>query len=323
MEKDENFLKSKNKSKFILNIKSMELGDFSISIFKDKNTQVINIKEQIYTEKSIELNHQRLIYLGKLLQDSQTLDELKLTNNNTLHLVKSSPNENGSNNNLLQNISQNQNIILNTIRNHNNTLGEILNVLNIIENTDSNMIYRNNSDTFVQLIQTRAPFNFEKSSEVLIQNVLNIKNLINTHIQLEKNAKNNSKVKSSFLLNSAQFRVGQWVDVSDCFDVWSESQITKIEQNKALVKMTGLNNLTNINRNSRTEWIPLDSERLRPLRTKTVQNPFSMYLSPCISFNNNQIQNDNNLVFSGTNNKKDERVLYINDLVEFLDVLRP
>lgn len=376
-------------------IMSLENSNFEVRVLNYKNKIVSDLKNAIYIKKGIDKAEQRLIYLGKVLIDSQKLSEINISEGSTVHLVKSNATTNSNNNNLSNNITNSNfdittslltsifnphpqgnslnsisNInsmtnMLNGLRSANNTLGDLLNMINSFDNTS--VLARPNAETFLHLIHTRAPFSKEKSSEVLTQNILNIKNLINTGINIEKKGKNNHTVKEVYEFDKIQYRVGQWVDVCDSFNMWYESQIQKIEDNRAYVKMiTGLENFNTIysinnGGNHRCEWVNLTSKKILPFRTKTVQSPFSLFMSPCINSinrinnnnnnntansiinnnsstninttntslfgvnflnNNNNSSNQESLVFA-FNNNKEERLEQLNEIIEFIDILRP
>jgi hypothetical protein len=86
-----------------------------------------------------------------------------------------------------------------------------------------------------------------------------------------------------FNYNRRSLGVGQWVDVKDSINQWCEGQIlemrkisdggTGIEKDQVLVHYSGWASRWD-------EWLDMNSNRVCPLRTHTLQSAHSMFLSP-------------------------------------------
>lgn len=59
----------------------------TITIDAEPTETIGAIKDKIYTKEGVPAGEQRIIYNGKQLEDSLTLDEYNVQNNATLHLV--------------------------------------------------------------------------------------------------------------------------------------------------------------------------------------------------------------------------------------------
>lgn len=307
-----------------LKIISIDKGDFYIYLTNYRRKTVLDIKKQIEKNILFPIDSQRLIYLGKVLKDDQKLYEINVTSESAMHLVKNSTNQ-LTTENIQNNVNNGSSIdnLLSNLRNTNNTLGSLLSILNSFDGSNS-LFIRSNSETYLHLIRNRTSYDKNKAYEVITQNILNIKNLINTLVPVERKSKDNNKINKIFKLEETQYRVGQWVDFCDTLGIWFESQIEEIDKvnKKYKIKLfTGsqFNTLLGLNSNIQSsEIIDFNSERIKPFRTKTVQSPFSMYMSP--SLNSNANNAEERLFFT---NSDEERLSSINNLVEFFDILRP
>ena len=87
-----------------------------------------------------------------------------------------------------------------------------------------------------------------------------------------------------FNLSNSKYILGEWVDVQDRNNHWSEAQICKIQNNKALIHFNGAG--SNLD-----EWIDISSPRISLFRSHTIQLPTSSYIS---SNPNLQVDSSNN-----------------------------
>ncbi len=69
------------------------------------------------------------------------------------------------------------------------------------------------------------------------------------------------------------FAPAQWVDVKDTVGEWLEAQVVRSEPTRLLVHYNGWGPRWD-------EWITVESGRVAPFRTHTVQSPSSPFLSP-------------------------------------------
>lgn len=70
-----------------------------------------------------------------------------------------------------------------------------------------------------------------------------------------------------------KLELGQWIDAKDTIDQWLEAEITDIRENEIFIHYNGWGRRWD-------EWIDMNSQRLAPFRTYTVQSPYSMFMSP-------------------------------------------
>lgn len=73
--------------------------------------------------------------------------------------------------------------------------------------------------------------------------------------------------------NARQFYVGQWLDVKDTVNQWLESTVMDLNDTHILVHYHGWPERWN-------EWIPSNSDRIAPFRTRTVHSLTSARVSP-------------------------------------------
>lgn len=87
-----------------------------------------------------------------------------------------------------------------------------------------------------------------------------------------------SIIKSRFESNRMTFAPGQWVDVRDTVDQWLEAQVLAIQNTVdgriAYIHYNGWPSRWD-------EWIQVDSHRIQPFRTHTLQAIDSVLVSPC------------------------------------------
>jgi ubiquitin-like protein Nedd8 len=74
-----------NNSLMLINVKN--LSGKTINIDVPETASVYNIKEMIQELEGIGPNHQRLLFGGKLLEDSKKIEETNIKTGNTLRMV--------------------------------------------------------------------------------------------------------------------------------------------------------------------------------------------------------------------------------------------
>ena len=96
--------KKNNENMLELHVESI-LGDTSKISSINPNTTVKELKNKISKQQNIAPERQRLIYLGKVLINENTLKSYKITNNQTLHLTFQIDNDNDNNKHASKNVT--------------------------------------------------------------------------------------------------------------------------------------------------------------------------------------------------------------------------
>ena len=286
-----------------IKVKMINNEIFTVRINKGKS--VFDLKEEIRKKINIPVINQKLIFQGKVLKDNDGLSVYKLENDDVIHLIRINPNNNNDtnleneqrnpptlleyltllsmmNNGMNTNLLQLRNQMNNNNNNNNNNNINNINSINSYNNNNNNNIFRINrnfedtliSDSYANLLKP-SNFNMYNSIENIIQNLNNINILISCKSDLNESKTKLFKTSNSIRKSHINFKVGQWVDVLDTFQTWSEAQIIDINQNnnKGLFHFIGWSNELN-------EWINLDSPRICLYRTHTIQSPYSRFFSP-------------------------------------------
>ena len=305
-----------------IKIKTLNSTTFPINI--NKRAKISELKSAIFQKVRIHSNNQKLIFQGKVLENSKSLTDYKIEEYDVIHLVEtdssqyreppsSNSNSNansslgeyerlinsifpplddilgnlrGNNNN---NSINNRNSINNNQINSNNNINNNGNSINIINesNNDTEGIY----DSFKHLLKYKT-YNYTRAGEVITQNIDNLYNMYNNLIEL--NIDNTKNLKKLYSLNyNTKFKVGQWIDIKDRFDNWIEGQITGIIDQKIKVQYIGMP--PNMN-----EWINVTSDRIALFRTctsqKNLKNFFSLYPNKSLEYNRDQIHVQENII---------------------------
>ena len=266
-----------------IEIKVKMINNEIFTIVINKGKSVLELKEVIRRKINIPVVNQKLIFQGKVLKDNDGLSVYKLENDDVIHLIRINPNNNNDTN--IENEQRNPPTLLeyltllsmmnngintnllqlrNQINNNNNNNNNIHNINSINSYNNNNNIFRINrnfedsliSDSYANLLKP-SNFNMYNSIENIIQNLNNINILISCKSDLNESKTKLFKVSNSLRKSHINFKVGQWVDVLDTFQTWSEAQIIEINQNnnKGLFHFIGWSNELN-------EWINLDSPRI-------------------------------------------------------------
>ena len=205
---------------------------------------------------------QRLIFQGKLLQNTEKLKSYKIADESVIHLVAKSVEE----------TTQNQT--------------EGTTITNTTTNINSNTDRINIEDIFPTLIEfpvlrsarrqrrRRVPhFDVSECFESMHQNVVTIQNLVNSKSKFEEQSVMQSKTIIPFDFSKVKYEVGQWVDVKDTIDQWLEAQVIQVRNSQAYVHYNGWGTRWD-------EWIDFSSPRIAAFKTYTMQSPTSIFLSP-------------------------------------------
>ena len=329
-----------------IKVKTLNTTTFPINI--DKRAKISELKSAIFQKVRIHSNNQKLIFQGKVLENTKSLTDYKIEQYDVIHLVEtdgreyqeppSNSNQNSNSNSnlgeyerLINSIFPSFDDILGNLRNNNNNNNNNINNSNNNSNNNNNIINNNNGnsinvindnndsegifDSFKHLLKYKT-YNYIRAGEVISQNMDNLYNMYNNLIDL--NMDNTRNIKKLYSLNyNTKFKVGQWIDFKDNFDNWIEGQITGIRDEKIKVQYMGMP--PNMN-----EWINTKSERIALFRTYTLQknlkNFFSLYPNKSAEYNRDQIHVQENIPIHYTGIKKFEPLN--NHLVLFLDLFK-
>ena len=300
----------------LIKIKTMNSTTFPINI--TKSSKISELKSKIFQKVRIQSTNQRLIYQGKVLDNSRKLEDYKIGDGDVIHLVE-------TNN---QNYQQPPNNNISTINNNNNISSRIMesffpNFTNLLRrnsnetrsNSTNPRLLNNNintngiSDSFKHLLFSNK-YNFSQSGEILTQQINTISNLIELSANI--NPINAEITKFTYSSKNGKFKIGQWIDVQEVnTQKWIEGQIINMRERDNTINVHYLGRPRNNN-----EWIKIDSERIALFRTFTSQDFLKNYYCPYPNtFNNNDI-NNNQLSYT----KKFEPVT--NDLIIFIDIIK-
>lgn len=119
-------------------------------------------------------------------------------------------------------------------------------------------------------------FNMTECREVIRQTIATIENFNQTKLEITEETNKNFSFERRKLIK------GQWIDVKDTINQWLEAQVIDVQNNKAYIHYYGWGNRWD-------EWIDMNSERIKPFRTHTIQTSLKNYLSsvPNISSDTN------------------------------------
>ena len=309
----------------LIKIKTMNSTTFPINI--TKSSKISELKSKIFQKVRIQSTNQRLIYQGKVLENTKKIEDYKINEGDVIHLVETN-NQNYQQppNNNINTISNNNNnntssrimdsffpIFSDLIRRNSNNRSNSTNprILNNNSNNNNNNINTSGiCDSFKHLIFSNK-FNFNKSGEILTQQLNTISNLI--ELSSEINPINAENIKHTYSSKNNNFKIGQWIDVQEVnTQKWIEGQIISIRERDNTINVHYLGRPRNNN-----EWIKIDSERIALFRTFTSQDFLKNYCCPYPnSFNNENNNNNNQIVYT----KKFEPIS--NDLIIFIDIIK-
>ena len=324
-----------------IKIKTLNTTTFPINI--NKKATISELKSAIFQKVRIHRNNQKLIFQGKVLEDSKSLTDYKIEQYDVIHLVETDSREYQeppSNQNRDSNLGEYERLInsifpsfddiLGSLRNNNNNNNNNINNSNNQNNNNINNINNNRNiinernddndnegifDSFKHLLKYNT-YNFTRAGEVITQNMDNLYNMYNNLIDLSiDNAKN---IKKLYSLNyNTNFKVGQWIDIKDRFDNWIEGQVTGVRDQKIKVQYLGMP--PNMN-----EWVNTTSDRIALFRTYTLQknlkNFFSLYPNKSLEYNRDQIHVQENIPMFYTGIKQFEPIN--NHLILFMDLFK-
>jgi hypothetical protein len=220
-----------------------------------------------------------LIFRGRLLQDSNTIESYKLADSDVVQLVAKTAEQI-----LEENLVSNNNNIGNTssepllgifdrlIRGATNPSTGTQGPLNNPPRSRSRRSQREEGSNF----------NSIECRESIRQNLTTLDSLVESGNPYKSFVDNNTVEMFDF--NKRRFTKGQWVDVKDTIDQWLEAQIIDTKDDKVYVHYNGWGNRWD-------EWIDVNSTRIRPFRYHTKQTSTN-HQSP---FPNNKPDADVNL----------------------------
>ena len=114
--------------------------------------------------------------------------------------------------------------------------------------------------------------NSKESKEVIRQNLMTLDQLEAAKVNDFEKVKPISSIKG-FDFSDRKLKIGQWIDVKDTIDQWLEAEVINVRESQVFVHYNGWGRRWD-------EWIDMNSPRIAAFRTHTVQNPYSMFMSP-------------------------------------------
>jgi len=234
--------------------------DFNLQIYLDvePNMTISQLKSLIFAKTKIPVMYQRLIFKGKYLRENPTLAACGIEDNSVIKVIQTCSANNRNQASNFFNMGDED-------LERENTLNEIIRAY--LENLSAN--HRFKTFSFQQNVQsflTRMRFKNEEALEVLCQNQKNLDILFNSCGINEDNNK-------IFHIKGSLFQIGQWLDVKDRTGKWMEAQIVDMKNNLSYIHYIGKDK-------TQDEWISNDSSRISLFRSRSMQVPTSIYLSP-------------------------------------------
>jgi len=224
-------------------VKTMNNGVYNFSV--PFNMNVHELKSMVKESTSISEDRQRLIYRGRVLDDSNSLDDYKIEDGQTIHMVaKPADYEELQSRIASQETSLGTNLSEESLEMHSvrNSLQSLLALSSLA-----------GGGLPAQLATRRPPVAVHPepgSMEMIRQGLLTMHTLLSTQ-------EGGSSV-------GRRFFVSQWVDVKDTVNQWLEATVMEVddEQERIFVHYNGWPTRWD-------EWLPASSPRVAPFRTRT------------------------------------------------------
>mmetsp|Transcript_34417 Transcript_34417/g.60331 ORF Transcript_34417/g.60331 Transcript_34417/m.60331 type:complete len:446 (-) Transcript_34417:4366-5703(-) len=201
---------------------------------------VVTLKEVVFIATGIPADRQRLLIRGTLLKDSQYLEQLGLRDGDIVNLIANP-------------------------RREEDELDAVSDLARWgVEGLPSSLISRRR-----RRYARRRELSTSEQLEVIRQNLITLEDL------LKIRTLSCADPQRAFDFDQRQLHVGQWVDVKDTVDQWLEAQVIDLRSENCLafIHYNGWPEHWD-------EWIQVNSPRIQPLRTHTVQPLTSSMSSP-------------------------------------------
>jgi len=221
-----------------------------------RSSTVGELKDLISETLSVPVPKQRLIFQGKLLQATEKLKTYKITDDNVIHLVAKTLDENAqpSETNTTGVPSENPRVS--------------------VEDMFSGIFELPIATRARRPRRRRVPhFDISESFESMHQNITTLQNLQSCKNKFDEQQVNLTKTIVPFELTKSKYEVGQWIDVKDTIDQWLEAQVVQVRNSQVYVHYNGWGNRWD-------EWIDFSSPRIASFKTYSQQSPTSVFLSP-------------------------------------------
>jgi len=295
MENNLNLKQSKSEESEEMTIKIQTLDNIYPLTVKRSST-VAELKDMISYSLSVPVPKQRLIFQGRLLQPTEKLKTYKIEDDNVIHLVAKTLDENAQQ----------------TSTETNNTQNEYQRVS--VEDMFSGVFEIPIATRARRPRRRRVPhFDISESFESMHQNILTLQNLQQCKNKFDDQQVNSTKTIIPFELGKSKYEVGQWVDVKDTIDQWLEAQVVQVRNNQVYIHYNGWGNRWD-------EWIDFSSPRIASFKTYSQQSPTSVFLSPYPSIvpdANMEPQHRNIDTFF----YMDKTVGFLNDIIKHFEIM--
>ena len=113
-----------------------------------------------------------------------------------------------------------------------------------------------------------------ESLKIMGQNLSTLDMLREAGVQVSgEKLRHQPRTQEVFDFSNRKLKIGQWVDVKDTIDQWLEAEVINVRGDEVYVHYNGWGYRWD-------EWLKMNSDRIAPFRTHTVQSPYTTYMSP-------------------------------------------
>lgn len=256
-------------------IKTVNNEQHEIEFDSEVTTLVSHLKELIYAKTSVEVERQRLIFRGKVLQDGSNLEGYNLEENAVIHFVVRPVNfrelqQQASSVSTTQQLQRSA--PLNPITSV--TSQSFSPIANPLPSSSAvgNITAASEAEITAASTATVTPPR-ESASESSIEHIR--QNLLTVNTLLSTMDRDTVEGHHSHPEGFRRFYVGQWLDVKDTVNQWLEATILQVDRegNRIFVHYNGWPARWD-------EWIFTNSPRIAPFRSRTNHSTLNVSLSP-------------------------------------------
>lgn len=262
--KEETFINPLDRNEIKVKIQTLE----SIhSVVISKNATILDLKKKIQEIFNIEEKRQKIIYLGKCLNNSDVLKSSRIADDSVLHLLTKPAETENLEQIPSESVSSNTNLNNNNVANTNQSLEDVA----------------TNNTGFIEIpiIRSRRrrrrpnnAFDLSESFEAMHQNITTLNSIISSKTNFNEKVININKTITPFNFKKVKYEEGQWLDAKDSIDQWIEAQVVHVSNNEAYIHYNGWGTRWD-------EWIDFSSPRLAPFKTYSINTtPGGCYSSP-------------------------------------------
>eukprot|EP00501_MAST-03F_sp_TOSAG23-6_P000246 GSMAST32.ASY1.ANO1.252.1 assembled CDS len=252
-----------NDGKIAMRVKT--LGNEVFHLRVEPDIPIKDLRSMLVEKTQVPEEKQRLIFQGKLLKDEELLSKYKFKNNMTLHMIARPTLPTSTNNGETSSVDSTSS----TVDQNSSHPGIV--ALPPITISIPRQVQQEGTPPSTEGETNNRAGSLDTFNSQFAQALSSLSQTARTEVM--NSAQSEEPQKKRSMSKHRKFSTGQWLDVKDTVQQWLEATVISCSKTHLYIHYNGWPSRWD-------EWIPMDSNRVAPFRTKTRKASAGPFMSP-------------------------------------------